>query len=257
MAMMMRAVGVMALLLVAGAAQSKVVISGTRVIYPAQEREVAVRLNNLAEHEPSVLQIWLDDGQEDSSPDTVEVPFVVSPPVFRMDPGSAQALRLSYTGEPLPGDRESLFWLNVLEIPPSAAEEGDEAQLLQFAYRTRLKTLFRPQGLAPAADKVPQQLQWSLHPAQGKRGAIVQVRNPTPYFVSFAGLKLVDGPHSTAYKRGQHVTANMVAPHAQQQFEFPDLARRPGAGAQIAFVTIGDYGNRVESVAPLSVGDGG
>lgn len=255
--MMMRAVGMMALLLVAGAAQCKVVISGTRVIYPAQEREVSVRLNNLADDEPSVLQIWLDAGQEDSSPDTVEVPFVVSPPVFRMDPGSAQALRLSYTGEPLPGDRESLFWLNVLEIPPSAAEDGDDAQLLQFAYRTRLKTLFRPQGLVPAADKAPAQLQWSLHPAQGKGGAmVVQVSNPTPYFVSFAGLKLVDGPRSTAYKRGQNVNANMVAPHAQQQFEFPGVASRPGVGAQIAFVTIGDYGNRVESVAPLSVGDG-
>lgn len=245
----------LALLLAAGGAQAKVVVTGTRVIYPAQEREVLVRLSNMAEEEPSVLQVWLDTGDEKSTPDTVDVPFVISPPVFRMDPGSSQTLRVAYTGEPLASDRETLFWLNVLEIPP-AQESAVEGEVnLQFSFRTRLKTFFRPKGLsAAAAHEAPQKLQWSLQPGKGQTGFVVQVNNPTPYFISLQSLKVVDGEKQLSYKRGQHVSGNMVAPFAQQQFIVPGLDARPGAAATIQFETVGDYGNRISAVASFTAG---
>lgn len=51
-------------------------------------------------------------------------------------------------GSALPQDRESLFWFNVLEIPPkSKAKEGESLNQLQLAFRTRIKLFFRPDGL--------------------------------------------------------------------------------------------------------------
>lgn len=255
--MTMRACWLLAALLLGGAAQAKVVVTGTRVVYPAQEREVSVRLSNLATELPSVVQVWLDTGDEKSTPDTVEVPFLLSPPVFRMEPGSGQTLRLNYTGEALPQDRESLFWFNVLEIPPSSDDEGDEAALLQFAYRTRLKTFFRPKGLPMSVDKAPAQLQWTLHKGEGNDGYRVQVYNPTPYFVSFSSVTLVDGERRIEVKRSNQVTGNMVSPLARQELGLPMLPTAPGAEAKIEFISIGDYGNRKTTVLPLSSNTGG
>lgn len=257
MAMTIRAAWLLAGLLLAGVAQAKVVVNATRVIYPAQEREVSVRLSNLATDEPSVLQVWLDTGDERATPDTVEVPFELTPPVFRMEPGSGQTLRLRYTGEPLPKDRETLFWFNVLEIPPVAADDAAEAKLLQFAYRTRLKAFFRPEGLPLKVADAAAQLQWSVQRSEDQAGYRLQVYNPTPYFISFSSLAVVEGERRVAAKRSGQVTENMVAPQARQQFDLPGLNARPGAAAKIEFVSIGDYGNRVTATADLSPGAAG
>ena len=257
MAMTMRTVGLLAGLLLAGVAQAKVVVNATRVIYPAQEREVSVRLSNLATEDPSVLQVWLDTGDERATPDTVEVPFELTPPVFRMEPGSGQTLRLRYTGEPLAKDRETLFWFNVLEIPPSVPDDAEDAKLLQFAYRIRLKAFFRPEGLPFKSAEAGARLQWTLQPNDDQRGYRLQVYNPTPYFISFSSLAVVEGEQRFAAKRSGQVSGNMVAPMARQQFDLPGLSTRPGAAAKIEFVSIGDYGNRVTAQADISSGDVG
>lgn len=258
--MSMRMMVVAALLAVAGAAHSKVVIHGTRVVYPAQEREVPVRLSNLSEDAPSVLQVWLDDGNADSTPDKVEVPFVVTPPVFRMDPGAGQTLRLSYTGEALPQDRESLFWLNVLEVPPvqnGGEVEGEAlAMQLQFAYRTRLKTFFRPKGLVPEAHEAAAALRWSLLPAHGGRNARLQVYNPTPYYVSLSKVVLVDGQARFERKRAANADEGMVAPRGSLEIELQGAVGPVSSTATVELVTIGDYGNRVESSATLAPAGG-
>ena len=50
------------------------------------------------------------------------MPFTMVPPLFRLDPKKGQMLRIVYTQEPLATDKETLFWLNVLEVPP---RDGD------------------------------------------------------------------------------------------------------------------------------------
>ncbi|HAW0377317.1 TPA: fimbria/pilus periplasmic chaperone, partial [Escherichia coli] len=78
-----------------------VVIMGTRVIYPAEQKSINVRLNN-GDSTPSLIQAWLDTGDPSSPPDSVRVPFIITPPVFRMEPLSGQTMRIMYTGEKLP-----------------------------------------------------------------------------------------------------------------------------------------------------------
>lgn len=43
----------------------------------------------------------------------------LTPPVSRINPGAEQILRIRLTDKnSMPSDRESLWWLNVLDIPP-------------------------------------------------------------------------------------------------------------------------------------------
>ena len=104
-------------------ATAGVVVNGTRVVYPADKREVTVSIRNAGET-PSLVQAWLDAGDPHSKPGEAKVPFVLTPPLFRLDPTKVQSLRLVYTHDALPVDRESLFWLNVLDVPPRAAATG-------------------------------------------------------------------------------------------------------------------------------------
>ncbi len=101
---------------VSAVVQGSVVIMGTRVVYPATQKSISIRLNNDNES-PALVQSWLDDGDAAAPPESVHVPFIITPPIFRMDSKSGQTVRIVYTGESLPKDRESLFYLNVLDIP--------------------------------------------------------------------------------------------------------------------------------------------
>ncbi len=102
------------LVLLASIAQARasVVVTGTRVIYPGEAREKTVQLSN-RDAFPNVVQAWVDIDAPDAPPDQADAPFLVNPAVFRMAPDSGQTLRIVYTGQGLPGDRESLFHLNV------------------------------------------------------------------------------------------------------------------------------------------------
>jgi chaperone protein EcpD len=94
--------------LLAGNAEASVTIGGTRVVYPLDQREVTVKLDNDSKS-PSLVQVWMDDGHPDAKPGDIKVPFVITPPIFRMDANKSQTLRVMYSGEALPTDRESVY----------------------------------------------------------------------------------------------------------------------------------------------------
>jgi chaperone protein EcpD len=94
--------------LLAGSVEASVTVGGTRVVYPLDQREVTVKLDNDSAA-PSLVQVWIDDGHADAKPGDIKVPFVMTPPIFRMDAKKSQNLRVIYTGDALPRDRESVF----------------------------------------------------------------------------------------------------------------------------------------------------
>lgn len=224
--------------------QAGVIIDTTRVVYPAKNREVTVRLDNKGDR-PALIQIWLDSGDDSVTPDKADVPFTLTPPMFRMDPSKQQAVRMAFMGEPLPADRESLFWFNMLEVPPKPAakdDDGNARNLLQFAFRTRIKVFYRPAGLPYDVNDAPSKLSWKLVSAD--QGYALEVSNPSPYYVSFEQVELHDGVR--VYERGQrdHAKNSMVAPGGTLRFPLPDLKSMPAAGAQVAFTSIDDFGTR-------------
>ena len=120
-------------------------MTGNRIIYPADSREVSVQLTNRGDV-PGVVQVWLDDGDAQSVPQTAAAPFVTTPPVFRMAAHAGQTVRLRYIGKPVAQDRESLWWFNFIQIPPINKDAQNDNQLLVLV-RSRVKVLVRPKGL--------------------------------------------------------------------------------------------------------------
>lgn len=229
--------------LMAGTAKPAIVIGATRVVFPAAQRDVAVRIQNKGD-EPALVQVWIDDGDEASSPQTARSPFVITPPVFRIDPGRGHAVRIVHAGEKVPMGKEKLYWLNVLEIPPKASDAAG-SNVLQFAFRHRLKLFHRPETLPSTVTHAPELLEWSLVHSDG--GASLRVTNPSPYVISFNAIDLA----ASAAKDAERTTlgGGMVLPGGSLSIPVPKAEGRDAT--HVSYAIINDYGAVVPGVAKL------
>ncbi|MFS2125015.1 molecular chaperone [Pseudomonas sp. Pseusp97] len=234
----MRALGLlMAACLMVGQAQASIVITGTRVVYDASQREVTVKLNNDGSA-PMLVQSWIDEGNVQATPDTSRAPFVLTPPIARIDPGKGQALRIRFSGQKsLPRDRESLFWLNVLEVPPASAEGQNK---LKIAFRSRIKLFYRPADLPGNAMAAAEQLQWRLQ-RNGNELAL-ECRNDSPYYISL-GKVSVGGVSPDL-----DINSSILAPGERKLLPLKGTA---AAASKVDYTSITDLGAMIEHSQPL------
>lgn len=123
-----------------------IVIYGTRVIYPAEKSEITLQLMN-QEQNASLVQAWIDDGNTSLPPEKIQVPFLLTPPVVRVPGNSGQQLKIKKMPNTLPKNKESLFYLNVLDIPPNNPANAGK-NVIKFAMQNRIKLFYRPSGIA-------------------------------------------------------------------------------------------------------------
>lgn len=207
-------------------ALADIVISGTRVIYPQSAKDVTVKMENRG-NKPLLVQTWLDDGRDTTNPQALRLPFIVTPPISRVDPAKGQTVRITYLGQPLPTDRETLFWFNVLEVPPKA-KGADEQSMLQLAFRTRIKLFYRPDGLQGDPAVAAGQLKWS------QQSSTLTARNDSPYYVSLAKITASVGSQKV------DIEPHYVAPFASQSYS---LKATGGAHVvHVAYSAINDFG---------------
>jgi chaperone protein EcpD len=212
---------------------ASVVISGTRVVYTLAEKEQTVRLSNDGK-QAALVQIWIDDGDIKADPNTAKAPFLVSPPISRIDPGKGQSIRLIHTGEPVPQDVESLYYFNLLEVPPKPSAEQADAQLLQFAFRTRIKLFLRPPALEGSANEAAAKVTWKIERRDDNWE--VKVSNPTPYHVTFLKVEL-----KSADATATDAAGGMVGPRGMASFK-PTGASGSAAWTTLEYRFINDQG---------------
>lgn len=98
-------------------ASAGIIASTTRVVFREGQTQQSLMVVNTNPW-PIIVQTWVDEGDITVMPGHVKTPFVVVPALFRLQPKAMQGLRLIYNQASLPADRESVFWLNLYEIPP-------------------------------------------------------------------------------------------------------------------------------------------
>lgn len=185
------------LFVVSATAHAGIVMGGTRVIYEEGKREASISVTNADSNTPYLVQSWVENY---SASDKSQPPFIVTPPLFRLDPEQKNVLRINFTGSRLPTDRESVFWLNVKSIAPS---NKNEANKLQVNIKSKFKLFYRPGNLSGEARDAWQKLTFET------RGSSLVAHNPTPYFVSFFSLSV----------GGQELEApGMIAPFSDQSW---------------------------------------
>lgn len=196
-------------------ANAGVVIGATRLIYQGEKKESSLNVTN-ADSRPYLVQSWIEPATGESS-----APFIITPPLFRLDGGNGNRLRVVKTGGNLPQDRESLYWMDIKTIPASS-KSNENKNALQIAIKTRIKLLYRPVGITGTPDDVSNKLSWS------RVGGKLQVNNPTAFYMNFQNVTV--GKTKVA-------DATWVAPHGTASFTLP-----AGSSDTLSWRLITDYG---------------
>ncbi|EMT6577573.1 TPA: molecular chaperone [Providencia rettgeri] len=208
---------------------ASLVLQGTRIIFPSDKKAVGIQLTNYSE-QATLTQSWVDEGNLDSTPETTNAPFIVTPPMTKIAANDGVQLRIRFIGDKLPTNKESVFYLNVLDIAPKP-KQINSANLLQFAIQTRIKVFYRPIALINKPDDSINNIQFHL----AKDGIIVN--NPTPYFLSIANIYLANNESRSITK------SSMIAPFSSQIF--PSTATI-NHGENITMIYIDDTGKQIQ-----------
>ncbi|HCR9735757.1 fimbria/pilus periplasmic chaperone [Citrobacter koseri] len=205
-------------------AHAGIVIYGTRIIYPAEKKEVLVQLMNQGGRS-SLVQSWIDDGDTSLPPEKIQVPFLLTPPVAKVASDSGQQLKIKAMPNILPGNKESLFFLNVLDIPPNNPESAGK-NVLKFAMQNRIKLFYRPKGIAPVNKSTFQKL------AIKRSGKTFTIRNDAANWITVSEVKA-----SNVKINNESI---MVAPLSSQ-----DVPLKNVNASQYSLTIIDDYGNYI------------
>lgn len=212
------------ILVITTPAYAGVVLGGTRLVYDTSKKEAALSLKNTEADNIFLIQSWVDNYDQSVKTD---VPFVIIPPLFRLDKAKEGLIRVKSVPNNLPQDRESIFLLNVKAI---AAEDKIMAtnNKLQVSIVSRIKLFYRPANLAINSGEVSKMLTVS------KEGDKVKITNPTPYYVTFYKLKFND-------KEKENIA--MMTPFSHRAYEITEPLHH------VRWQLINDYGGITKEVS--------
>jgi len=210
-------------------------ISQTRVVFGAKEKNTKVTLINNSD------RVYLINSRVLASPDTSNIatevmPFMVTPPVFRLEENSRNTVLIARgTTSALPKDRESVFYLSFLAIPSVKknvsveSAEGSSITQVSFGIRTLIKLFYRPDGLTFPVSASPEKLTFT------QQGTAFQVTNPTPYYQTLARLMINQQPVNVREQGA------MIAPFSHQSYQVSGVAH------DIQWSVINDFGGLSET----------
>lgn len=183
-------------------------IGATRIVYPENAKSVTISPSNNTTDTVFLVaaKVGTDKSGESSSP------FKVTPPLFRMEPGTTNRVKIINTGGNLPRDRETLFYFIASAIPSSSSADKDNEEnitgRMSLALKMIIKFFYRPEGLNSTPATAAENLQFK----RLENG--INVKNDSPYYVSFSHID-VDG------KKVEFITksSQMISPFSQQSYQ--------------------------------------
>lgn len=216
-----------------------VIADNTRIIYNIDKKEQSFQVININDY-PVLVQLWVDDGGVDSSPEKASnSPVIPLPAIFKLKSKEAKSIRLVKIEDDIAADRETLYWLTIHEVPP-APDKGDKADVehntdsnavLILTMRTQMKLLLRPAALFNQVDTIPTNVSFKWVDKS------LVLMNNSPFYVTIASLRLSDKDDTSQY-------SGMLAPFSQDTVAW-ELATQPEL---LVMMYIDDYGSQNEVV---------
>ncbi|EOQ50755.1 hypothetical protein WC7_01616 [Citrobacter sp. KTE151] len=189
-------------------------LNRSRIIIAAGEKQTMLGVRNTSPKQHFLVQSFIEDFSRNKVND-----FIITPPLFVMNPKDENSLRIIYTGKKLPDDRETLYWINVKAIPSSGSEK--QGNSLKIAIQNRIRLLVRPEELPVKFSDAPGLLQFR------RDNTSLVINNPTPYYISLVNIQVGAGK----------LTSNTIQPFKETRLPLP-----AGAKGAVSFQAVNDYG---------------
>ncbi|HEY3592094.1 MAG TPA: fimbria/pilus periplasmic chaperone [Buttiauxella sp.] len=230
------------LLMLSTYATASVTMLNTRVIYPSDAQSQTVQFTN-DDTIPYVMQVWSDINNPTSTPDNADGPFITVPALFRIEPKTGQSVRLVFTGKKLPHDRESVFYLDTIQIPPKNTAGNAQNQMM-IVLRNRMKIFYRPKEITGSPDDVAKKIRFSLSEEKGRW--VLTATNDSGYYASLISASVVKGNKNIPFN------VDMVPPKSQLHWTLNKNESSLSGAQKVKFTLVNDYGGHTDAEAVLN-----
>lgn len=212
----------------ASATEGGLRLAQTRLVFDAGNVNTKIAIKN------SSPQVYLIKADVMNTPDgnvqRPAPPFIVTPPISRLEKESQNTLLIVRNGTAeLPTDRESVFYLSLLAIPSTTKVNAPEGEMtsaqVAVGIRNVIKLFYRPKGLPINVETASSQLTFR------HQGQQLEVRNPTPYYITLAQLSVNQHPIDV------RELGPMIAPFSTQTYPVK------GNATHAEWRVITDYGD--------------
>lgn len=212
------------------AAQGGLSLSQTRVVFPGDKDSVSLNVRNSSAEDIWLLRGWVEDIKGVRENDT----FIVTPPLYRLDPNNNIQLRINALDiKSLPITKESVYYLNIMAIPPQAQDDfvTKKNSAISFSVNNRIKMFYRPKSIDDRRSVIQ---------AYGKitarqKGREVVLFNPSPYYITLDGLHINKSDVQGKSKD------YMISPGGSLSVNYSAVAE------SISYQVIDDYGGITET----------
>ncbi|WP_172427858.1 fimbria/pilus periplasmic chaperone [Vibrio mediterranei] len=152
-------------------------LDATRYIYKGDGQFISATVDNRSKEDYGA-QIWVENIVENDTRPS----FIATPSFFKINKGRTQVFRIMKVSDHMPNDKESIYWLNLQEIPPAGKGSG-----LAIAIRTRVKLIYRPEAIAEGRLGAEKNL--TVEHLPGEQWLV----NTTPYIFTIASVQNAKG----------------------------------------------------------------
>ncbi|PSW46604.1 Clp protease ClpE [Photobacterium leiognathi subsp. mandapamensis] len=163
--------------LISHAANATLTLNKTRYIYDSDQQSISLTIKN-----PSQKlyggQVWVDNVSEKGT----RPYFINSPSFFKIKGKAKQIVRVMKVAKDLPKNKESIFMLNLQDIPPSFKGNG-----VAVAVRNQVKLIYRPHALEKGRKGAESDLTVRYLPGEQ------ELVNTTPYIFAIGEVKDIHG----------------------------------------------------------------
>ncbi|MCW2256142.1 chaperone protein EcpD [Providencia alcalifaciens] len=218
---------------------ASLIINNTRVIYNEQDGESIIKLeNNNKVGNPILVQVWMDNGDSKADPSNISVPFNINPSIFRIDGQKGQSLRVMKINDIVDSDKETIFWINFLDIPQKNANGDDNS--MQLSIRNRLKFFYRPKNLSINIYDAYKLVQ--LNFVDMISDYKITIDNPTPYYMTFGHIDVKSMDDKVTYASMNSKDDLMLEPFSKKNLTLKKKNNSSG-NVKIHYSLVNDFGS--------------
>lgn len=221
-------------------ASASVVMHNTRIILNDRYQERIQLTNN--DDNDNVVQMWTTTELNEDAKFAAEFePFIVSPQVFKIKSKEGQSISLNYIGEDLPQDRESLFYLHMLQIPP-IGKVSKSSQQLVLLQKTEVKIFYRPKITEFNINKIDEYLVFK----QDDLGTI-KCTNNSPFHINIIGGSIIESEKNVIVK----LHSIMIKPYENHFWSINNNQVIDKSEVKVSFAYVNDQGAFIKKEAEL------
>lgn len=164
-------------------------LGATRVIYDPASNGATITVANPQDYPILLQSVVLSEDKKSKAP------FIVTPPLMRLEGLQQSRLRIIRTGGDFAPDRETLQWFCAKGIPPKAEDawaedlkmpsvqaKGNVSVKVQLSISNCIKLQVRPAYVKGGPEFAAQNITWT------QKGNTLEARNDSPFYMNLVSL---------------------------------------------------------------------